>query len=437
MSAATAPDDDFLVFNDETVDEAGGHKELWKIMLVDDEPEIHTVTKMALADFVYDNKGLEFVSAYSGEEARKVLGEHPDTALILLDVVMERDDAGLQFVKYVRNELGDHQVRIVLRTGQPGMAPERDIVTNYDVDDYKLKTELTVPKLYSTVVASLRGFKEVKRIERVVEERTATIVEMNKTLTTINRDLTDSIQYARRIQEAILPVDALIRTHLPNFFVCYESKDIVSGDFYWFHSRGPVKLIAAVDCTGHGVPGAFMSVLGYSLLNQVVAFLDVLSPDEILTKLDQELHRALARTEREGVGTADGMDIALCSLNTETNELNFAGARRPMLIYRADGSLETYVGTRRSIGGIDAVNYERITTRLNSGDTVVIYTDGITDQFGGDRGRKLSSRAFKEFMGSRHRLPPSALEQALRDFVIEWSGTYPQTDDILVMGIQA
>ena len=437
MAGTTAPiEDDFIVFGEETEDGFNAPRDTWKVMIVDDEPEIHTVTQLALSDFSYDDKGLQFISAYSGVEARKVLADHRDVALILLDVVMESDDAGLQFVKYVRNELRDGHVRIVLRTGQPGMAPEREIVREYDVDDYKLKTEMTVPKLYSTVVASLRGFKEVKRIEQVVEQRTATISEMNRTLTVINRDLTDSIHYARRIQEAILPIDSFIRTHLSNFFVCYESKDIVSGDFYWFYARGPEKLFAAVDCTGHGVPGAFMSVLGYSMLNQVISVSAELVPDRILTQLDAELHRALARTERKGVGTADGMDIALCCYNSDTQQLSFAGARRPLLIFRADGTLEVVSGTRRSIGETDESPFETHRLHLSLGDTVVIHTDGVTDQFGGEYGRKLSTRRFREFMAAHHRLPPAQLEQRIHQMLVEWRGQFHQTDDILVMGIQ-
>jgi len=429
-------EEDTIVFGAETDDADGPARETWKILIVDDEPEIHSVTQLALSDFSYDDKGLSFASAYSGKEARQVFAQNKDIALILLDVVMESDDAGLRFVRHVREEVGDRHVRIVLRTGQPGSAPEREIVSTYDIDDYKLKTDLTVPKLYSTVVSALRGFKEVKRIEQVVEQRTATILDLNRTLTVINRDLTDSIHYARRIQEAILPLDSLLATHLPNLFVCYEPKDIVSGDFYWFQTYGHLQLFAAVDCTGHGVPGAFMSVLAYSLLNQVVSVSPTLDPSEILTQLDFALHHALVRTERAGVGTADGMDLALCVVNTNTNELYYAGARRPLVVFRSRGEETIIPGTRRSIGGVDELSYETHRLQMQPGETAVIYTDGITDQFGGPKGRKLSSRRFREFMAQNHRQPVQKLPALLREMIAAWQGSYTQTDDILVMGLQ-
>ncbi len=137
----------------------------WKIMLVDDEEEIHNVTKLALVDFTFEGRGLTFTNAYSGQEARQLILEHPDTALILLDVVMETDDAGLAVAKYIREEVGNHLVRIVLRTGQPGQAPENTVIINYDINDYKAKTELTTQKLYTTIVTSLRAYGHVTAIE--------------------------------------------------------------------------------------------------------------------------------------------------------------------------------------------------------------------------------------------------------------------------------
>ncbi len=137
----------------------------WKVLIVDDEPGMHSITKLVLADFAFENKGLELLSAYSGEEAKKVIAEHPDIALIYLDVVMETDDAGLQFVKYLREEVGNRFVRIVLRTGQPGNAPERDVIVNYDINDYKEKTNFDSTKLFTTTFSALRAYQDIMRLE--------------------------------------------------------------------------------------------------------------------------------------------------------------------------------------------------------------------------------------------------------------------------------
>ena len=142
------------------------NKSTWKILIVDDEPGVHKTTKSVLKKFIFEKKNLNIISAYSGEEAIEIIKKHPDIALILLDVVMETDDAGLLTAKRIREEVGNKLVRIVLRTGQPGTAPEKEVILNYDINDYKEKTELTSLKLFTTVVASLRSYQDLARIDQ-------------------------------------------------------------------------------------------------------------------------------------------------------------------------------------------------------------------------------------------------------------------------------
>lgn len=162
--------DDELVFAAEEPAGENPSAGLWKVMIVDDDPEVHNVTQLALRDFNFENKRLALIDAYSGEEAKRLLQEHPDTALILLDVVMEQDDSGLEVVRFIRNQLANDTVRIVLRTGQPGQAPERAVIVDYDINDYKAKIELTTAKLFTTVVAALRTFRHVAAIETQRQE---------------------------------------------------------------------------------------------------------------------------------------------------------------------------------------------------------------------------------------------------------------------------
>lgn len=138
----------------------------WKILIVDDEPEVHAVTKLALSDFTFQGKNLSFISAYSGAEAKKLIAEHPDTAVMLLDVVMETDDAGLTVASYIRETLHNEHVRIILRTGQPGQAPERQVIISYDINDYKSKTELTAQKLFTVIMSSLRSYRDIMSLEQ-------------------------------------------------------------------------------------------------------------------------------------------------------------------------------------------------------------------------------------------------------------------------------
>lgn len=154
-----------FLFADEPTKQQELPQECWKILIVDDEPEVHAVTKLALSDFSFLGRGLEFHSAYSGVEARELAIQHPDAAIVLLDVVMESDDAGLHVAKFIREDLGNRFTRIILRTGQPGQAPERTVIVNYDINDYKSKTELTAQKLFTAVMSSLRSYRDIISIE--------------------------------------------------------------------------------------------------------------------------------------------------------------------------------------------------------------------------------------------------------------------------------
>ncbi|MEG4488178.1 MULTISPECIES: ATP-binding protein [unclassified Microcoleus] len=161
--------DDEILFADETTEEK--LSESWKILVVDDEAQVHTATEISLRKFVFENKSLTFINAYSAREAKQLIQENPDVAIILLDVIMETDDAGLNFVKYVREVLGNHLVRIILRTGQPGQVPEKSIIINYDINDYKTKTELTTSKLYTTILTALRSFSLSQSLQAEIERR--------------------------------------------------------------------------------------------------------------------------------------------------------------------------------------------------------------------------------------------------------------------------
>ena len=156
---------DELLFADDHEDESVEYQGTWKILIVDDEPEIHAVTKLALSDFEFQNRNLEFISVFNGEQAREVLLKERDIAVVLLDVVMETDDAGLRIADFIRNEANNHFIRIILRTGQPGQAPERDVIINYDINDYKSKTELTAQKLFTVVIAALRSYRDIVAID--------------------------------------------------------------------------------------------------------------------------------------------------------------------------------------------------------------------------------------------------------------------------------
>jgi PAS domain S-box-containing protein len=249
-----------------------------------------------------------------------------------------------------------------------------------------------------------------------------------------NKDITDSIEYARRIQNSILPAMENIKRVLPESFIFYLQKDIVSGDFYWFSEKEDHVIIAAVDCTGHGVPGAFMSLIGYNLLNQIVNEKNFLRPGEILDELNRLVLKVLYRNNPENMFN-DGMDISICTICRRTKEIQFAGAMRPMYLFGKDGFREIR-GDKISIGTKEEKETLFTTHSLIAGEDDVFYisSDGYADQFGGKNGKKLMTRNFKKILSEIHELPFDEQHRLIRKYHIDWKGDHEQVDDILVMG---
>ena len=251
-----------------------------------------------------------------------------------------------------------------------------------------------------------------------------------------NKDITDSINYSKRIQEASLAPKELKYKLFPDAFVLFQPKDIVSGDFYWFAEKNGKKLIAACDCTGHGVPGSLMSMIGNNILNQIVNEKGITAPDEILNLLHKEIRKAL-KQDNQG-DTKDGMDIALLTFNNEA-EIEYAGAYRPLWIVKAPADFTEIKPDKYSIGGAQSETERKFTNHkisLSKGDAVYIFSDGYADQFGGEEGKKFMSRKFKELLMANYKLPMLQQETVLVSAMETWKGTREQVDDILVIGIR-
>lgn len=254
-----------------------------------------------------------------------------------------------------------------------------------------------------------------------------------------NRDITDSIVYARRIQNAIMPQVELLQDAWPASFILYKPKDIVSGDFYWFAHKDDYLLVAAVDCTGHGVPGAFMSVMGSNFLNQIVNDYGVYEPDAILQYLHLKVKEALHKYEMGEGESKDGMDICLVSIHKPTQQVQYAGARRPLFLLR-DGDMFELSPTKASIGETSGDSHEPIftvhTLQAKRQDALYLFSDGYLDQFGGSMGRKLGKARFKETLQSTTTLTMDAQLYMLEQTFVQWQGMQEQTDDVLVIGIR-
>jgi serine phosphatase RsbU (regulator of sigma subunit) len=246
-----------------------------------------------------------------------------------------------------------------------------------------------------------------------------------------NDEIIDSINYAKRIQAAILPTQKLVKQYFEQSFILYKPKDIVSGDFYWLEPNKDAALFALADCTGHGVPGAMVSVVCNNALNRSVREYGLINPGEILDKTRDIVIQEFEKSEEE---VKDGMDIALCHL--EGNTLKYAGANNPLWIIRNGVILETKAN-RQPIGKFDkAIPFTTHTFELEKGDTIYIFSDGYIDQFGGKRNKKFKSKAFKTLLSSIQDQSMEKQRETIDNTFQNWKGNLEQIDDVCVMGIR-
>lgn len=272
-------------------------------------------------------------------------------------------------------------------------------------------------------------------LETKVEERTHELAVKNELILIKNKEITDSLQYAKRIQTAILPDIKLIYKTVEQSFILYMPKDIVSGDFYSFAQKNGKVIIAAADCTGHGVAGAFMSMIGSALLNQIINEKNITDPALILDELNEGVIHSLKQRDSE---SNDGMDISICTFDLKNKYVQYAGANRPLWLVR-NNELITYKPDKFPIGGLQIQRNKKFTAHeitLQKNDTLYLFSDGYADQFGGDKGKKLMSRKFKDSLMSIQGLAMPEQEKHLRELFKNWKGNNEQVDDVLVVGIK-
>jgi serine phosphatase RsbU (regulator of sigma subunit) len=269
-------------------------------------------------------------------------------------------------------------------------------------------------------ICVMQNVEEIKNAQAVIEEK--------------NKDITDSISYAQRIQGALLPNLKLVSHNLPKHFVFYRPKDIVSGDFYYIEMYREKVFIGVADCTGHGVPGAMMTSIGAAALNNAILDKKLNDPAKILNHIDGYLKSSLS-TSKEGLN--DGMDIGLIVLDILNREIQYCGAKRPLIVVDKDNKVSSIPGIKRSIGQYvigDEFNFKTTTIPVEDSYTVYCFSDGISDQFGGAHGKKVYQKNLIDLLVSNSHLPMKEQKQRLTAFVNEWTGDTEQTDDMVLFG---
>jgi serine phosphatase RsbU (regulator of sigma subunit) len=259
------------------------------------------------------------------------------------------------------------------------------------------------------------------------------IVLQKENLETKNKEITDSITYAKRIQTAILPPDLIIKKHLKDFFVLYLPKDVVAGDFYWLEHVNDIVLFAAADCTGHGVPGAMVSVVCNNALNRSVREEGLTDPGKILDRTREIVIHEFGKSNED---VKDGMDISLCALNTKTLDLKWAGANNPLWFIR-NGELSEIKPDKQPIGQyFNSSPFTTHTIKLQSNDVLYLSTDGYQDQFGGEKGKKFKASNLKQMLFSNHHKALAEQKNTIFESFIKWKGKNEQVDDVCIVGVK-
>lgn len=431
------------------------------IICVDDERIVLTSLRAQLRREFGNEFNVEI--AESGEEAKEIflelLEDNISVPLIITDQIMPniKGDELLQFIYKTSKE-----VRTIMLTGQADVAAVGNAVNTANLFRF-ISKPWDETDLNMTVKEAIKSYFQEKKIntqneileelvekltlqntnlEALVNERTSEIQEQKNIIEKTNKDITDSIKYAQKIQNAIFAPEKYIHDIIPNHFVLFKPKEIVSGDFFWIRQINKYVVVVAADCTGHGVPGAFMSMLGTSFLNELVTSETLNNPGEILNNLREKVKKSLHQKGKIGE-QRDGMDMAFYVIDSETLELQYSGAYNSLLIIRENRNIDenkeiiTLKGDRQPIA-IHKIEkpFTNQKFQLQKGDSIYSFSDGYVDQFGGEYGKKMKMNRFKEILLSVSGKPMKEQKQLLENYFKKWSGKYRQIDDVLVIGVK-
>lgn len=379
---------------------------LLNILLVEDEETDADL----LIRFLKKEINLSYLRVWDRDIFIKALEEN-EYDLIIADQVLPQF-SGIEAFRISKTK----NIPFILITGSVSEA----LLTEYakeGIDDYLLKNNLLrLPSAIKNVISK-------KKIEQLYQK-----------LKIVNKEIKNSINYAKIIQEAMLPEESVLHTNFRGSFIFYKPKDILSGDFYWFKKVEDVFSIAVADCTGHGIPGALLSMMGFNILYEAVATKKIVQPSVVLDRLNKQVRRIL----KHGAATlSDGMDIAFCTIDLKNKNMMYAGANRPLFIER-DKKLIEFKPDKNSIGGIDnkEIKFTNHTVPIKKGDRIFLFSDGYADQFSEKTDKKITIKRLREIFIQSSSLSFEEQKEFIIRFFENWKGNKEQTDDVLLMCIQ-
>lgn len=299
-----------------------------------------------------------------------------------------------------------------------------------------LYSALVIALAYWLVKSQTRMLIKTKKLLKEKEQALMLIEQQKIELEMRDKNITDSLIYAQRIQEALLPSEEYFRSHFSDSFILFKPKDIVSGDFFWIGEKENKVFVVAADCTGHGVPGALMSMIGLEIIEKTINEDKIELPSQILSVLNKGLEKTFSREKNIGTIIRDGMDIGLCVIDTKSKKLNYAGAFFPLYLIR-NGSIIEIKGDKIIIGmNPDGVSYNDSEIDLKEDDILYIFSDGYVDQFGGSENKKFMYRRFRYLLLTIHQFPVNDQKAILDENIKTWIGRNEQVDDIMVIGFR-
>jgi phosphoserine phosphatase RsbU/P len=388
---------------------------LASVLVVDDNPK-----NLQILGGLLQKEGIEVEFALDGDTALCWMSKK-SFDLVLLDIMMPVMD-GFEVCSIIKENPAYKDIPIIFITAK---TDSESIIKGFEKGgiDY-----ITKPFIPSELIARVRSQVSIKKSKEKILTYLSEI-ELR------NRNINDSIEYAGNIQRAVLNTSTSRIGSYPENFILYLPKDILSGDFYWYYKTNDKFLLAVMDCTGHGVPGALMSVLGSTLLNEIVFHNGVFEPDLILESLRAGLIKALGQDQQQ-MKIKDGIDGSVISYSPVDGILKYSGAFNPLLYIHNDVMNKIHAD-RIPIGYYEKVNnFNLKSIRIDKGDTIYLFSDGYIDQFGGTEGKKIMLVRFMDLLMKVYKLPMISQKTELHEFVNKWKGDLEQTDDILVVGIK-
>jgi phosphoserine phosphatase RsbU/P len=385
------------------------------ILIVDDNK-----ANLQVLGGILQKEGIPVEFALDGKSALTWLGKRRFD-LVLLDIMMPGMD-GYQVCSAMKNNPEICDIPVIFITAQ---TDTESIIKGFNTGaiDY-----VTKPFIQDELLARVKThIKAVKSKQQILEYLTE-IEEHNK-------DISNSIAYARNIQNAVLNTTPIQQDNLPDYFVLNKPKNVLSGDFSWINFLNNQIFFAVMDCTGHGVPGALMSILGATLLNETIIHEEIVQPDKILEVLRRKLISALGQN-KDIVDVKDGIEGSVINFNPTTSEVKYAGTQNPLLHF-CDHKMDEIKPDKIPIGFYEKqTKYSLKTIQVKKGDMIYMFSDGFMDQFGGPDSKKIMSRRFKEFLFKINALPLDTQKTKLLEYLLWWQKDLEQTDDILVVGIR-